>query len=232
MSENHEYSMFHELAEARMFKTKDQVQGEGVRMLADHLFVGLLSLWVMSNDYKYAPVAKAYAKRTTSLGNFNRPIPGGTDLYQTIYSLQRPELFTKERDTMLMDKIRMQTPKIRRFIQMAGMGKISTAEAQNLLFRLERDLKIQNPKLKAARRLAQNWENLGTSERKLVATQLHNYFRLYARRSDLMPLFGSFAKDENLLIPDGEKAGLAKRVIRNFAGGVAAGYAIGKQLPL
>ena len=79
------------LGEARMFKTRQQLASAGARALTDHLFVGLLSLYAMSNDYKYAPVAKQYARRTGMYGGFSRPSPSGTDVYKTIHTILKPE---------------------------------------------------------------------------------------------------------------------------------------------
>lgn len=225
-----ELSFMQELGEARMFKSRNQIEKEGARSLTDHLFVSLLSLYAMSNDYKYAPVAKEYARRTMNFGNFNRPSPSGTDLYQTMYSLQRPEeLFSKERDAMLMDKIQLEVPKIKRFLQQVKQGKVNPSTAQEFFFRLERNLKIQDPKLRAARRLTQDWTKLSTQQQQLVTTQLMRYFRLNARRSDLMPLYSSFAKDNKLEIGDEQKGSIAKTLAKGAAA-FAAGYVAGKSL--
>ena len=226
-----EYEFIKEITEARMFRTRDQIAKQGARNLTDHLFVGLMSLYAMSNDYKYAPVAKEYAKRTAQFGNFNRPSPSGTDLYQTLYSIQRPEeLMPAERDKMLMNKVKVDMPRIKRFLNNVKRGNVSQSEAQQFFFKLERDLKIQDPKLRAARRLTQDWEKLSTQQRQLVGTQLNRYYRMNARRSDLNPLFSNFAKDENLLINDQEKKSIKQRIVRGI-GAFAAGYAVGKVLP-
>lgn len=220
------------LSEARMFKSRNQIEREGARSLTDHLFVSLLALYAMSNDYKYAPVAKEYARRTMNFGNFNRPSPSGTDLYQTIYSIQRPgEMFTQERDSMLMDKVNVETHKIKRFLQQVKQGNVNPATAQEFFFRLERNLKIQDPKLKAARRLTQDWTRLSTQQQQLVTTQLMRYFRLNARRSDLMPLYSSFASESDLLISDEKKGSIAKTIAKGAAS-FAAGYIAGKSLEL
>ena len=49
-----ELSFIQSLGEARMFKSRNQLEKEGARSLTDHLFVSLLALYAMSNDYKYA----------------------------------------------------------------------------------------------------------------------------------------------------------------------------------
>lgn len=220
------------LGEARMFKTRDQIAREGARGLTDHLFVSLLSLFAMSNDYKYAPVASAYAQRTSQMGNYNRPSPSGTDLYQTIYSLQRPnEMFKGERDSMLMGKVNVDTNKIRRFVNGIKTGNVSSQQASQFFFKLERDLKIQDPKLRAARRLIQDWPTLTTQQQQLATTQLMKHFRLNGRRSDIMPLVGSFAKDNNLVISDKKKRTIAGTVAKGAAA-FAAGYIAGKATEL
>jgi len=222
-----EMTFIQSLYEARMFRSRNQIAAEGARSVSDHLFVSLMSLYAMSNDFDYAPVAKEYAKRTRSLGNFNNPSPGGTDLYQTIFSLQRPELMPDEKSNMLLNKVKVDSPRIKQFLDKIKNGSASGTDAQTFFFKLERDLKIQDPKLKAARRLVQNWDNLGTQQQQLVGSQLMRYYRLNARRSDLMPLFAKYVKDSDLELNQQEKKSIAQRVART-AGLFAAGYALSK----
>lgn len=221
---------FQSLGEARMYKTRDQIKKAGSRSLTDHLFVSLISLYIMSNDYNYAPVAKRYAQTTNRLGSYNMPSPSGTDLYQTIYSLKHgKDLMHDERDQMLMNKVNIDDACIKRFIDKIKTGNANSADASQMLFRLERELKIQDPKLKAARRLAQDWDKLSTTQRQLVGNQIMRYFRLNARRSDLMPLFAKFAADNNLNITDEKKKSIGRSLLRKAAA-FGAGYAIGKSI--
>lgn len=220
------------LSEARMFKTRDQISREGARTLTDHLFVSLLSLFAMSNDYNYAPVAAEYARRTGSRGNYNSPNPSGTDLYQTIYSLKRPgEMFGSDKDGMLMNKVNLEDQHIKRFVDKLKTGNVSSAEAGQFFFRLERNLKIEDPKLRAARRLVQDWEKLSTTQRQLASTQIMKYFRISGKRSDLMPLFAKFTGDNNLEMSDTKKHKVAKTVARKAAA-FGIGYAAGKATEL
>lgn len=220
------------LGEARMFRSREQISREGARTLTDHLFVSLLSLYAMSNDYEYAPKAKEYARRTMTMGNFNNPSPGGTDVYQTIFSSLRPELLgKKEKDQMLMDKVNIDQTRIKRFLNGIKTGNIDSGQAKSFFYRLERDLKIEDPKLRAARRLTQDWNKLSTQQRQLVGTQLGRYFTMNARRSDLFPLFSQFARHNNLLISDEKKSSIKSAVIATAAG-AAAGYALGKSVKL
>ena len=54
---------------------------------------------------------------------------------------------------------------------------------------------------------------------------------MFARRSDLAPLYGSFAKDKGLELAPKKKKSIAMGVARKV-GAFAAGYAIGKATPL
>lgn len=226
-------SFIQTLGEARMYRSREQIKREGARSVTDHLFVSLLSLYTMANDYKYAPVAKEYAKRTMqSGGSFSQPSPSGTDLYQTLFTLNKPQgLFADEADQLLLNKVKVNNPKIKKFMRDVQTGNINPGQAQAFFFKLERDLAIQDPKLRAARRLAQNWDTLTTAQRQLVATQLNRYFNMDAKRSDLRPLFNNFAKDSGLVVSDSKAKKIGKRIARGAAA-FAGGYALGKMLEL
>ncbi len=218
------------LGEARMFKTRNQIQSEGVEQLSNHLFANLLSLFVLSQDYNYGPVAKAYAQKTTQMGGFGRPSPSGTDLFQTIHSLKNPSYFAGDaRDAMLLNKININDTQIKRFLNKIKSGKVSSHDAAPFFMKLERDLKISDPKLRATRRLAQDWTKLSTAQRQLAGDHLFKYYRTNAWKSDMMPLYSKFAKDNNLALTQSKKATIAKSVARKV-GSFAAGYIIGKNL--
>ena len=59
-----------------------------------------------------------------------------------------------------------------------------------VFYKLEKDLAIQDPKLRATRRLVQNWNDCSTQQQQLAATQIDRYFRQNGMRSDISPLFG------------------------------------------
>ena len=213
------------LGEARMYKSKAQISREGARSITDHAFVSMLSLYAMSQDYDSAPMAANYAKATISRGSFSAPSPGGTDLYQTLFTLNKPEgLVNSANDKMLMSKVQLDNNKIKGFLRKIQNGNLSHGEAQSFFYRLESQLAIQDPKLRAARRLTQNWS-------KLTTTQLDRYYKTAAYRSDMRPLFMKFAKNNGLIVGQGKVKKIAKRVARGAAA-FAAGYAAGKMTEL
>ena len=221
-------SFIQSLGEARMFKTKQQIKGEGARSLTDHLFVSMLSLYSMSTDYKTAPQVAAYARRTNMYGGFNRPSPSGTDVYQTLFTLSKPTgLADSPADKLLLAKVNLDQRKIKQFMKMLETGKVNPGQASAFLYKLEKQLAITDPKLRAARRLIGDWTTASTQQRQLAATQLNKYYRLSARRSDINPLFSQFSKDSGLIVGDSKLKKIGKVVARGAAA-FAVGYAAGK----
>jgi hypothetical protein len=227
-----ELSFMQSLGEARMYKSRSQISSEGARSITNHAFVSMLSLYTMSQDYDAAPTASKYAKATISRGSFSQPSPGGTDLYQTLFTLSKPEgMFKNEKDALLMNKVNFNPTKTKAFLRRMQTGQVTQGEAQTFFFRLEKDLAITDPKLKAARRLAQNWGGLTTAQRTLVGSQLDRHYRANALRSDMYPLFKRFAKNNALIAGSGITKKIAKRIARGAAA-FAVGYAAGKATEL
>ena len=100
-------------------------------------------------------LAKEYARRTMAFGGFNRPSPSGSDLYQTLYTLKRGDsMFGKERDAMLMDKVRIPEPQIKRFPNQVKNGQVNQSQMQQFLFKLERDPQNTRSKIKSNKKIS------------------------------------------------------------------------------
>tara|TARA_B100000035_G_scaffold314094_1_gene329424 strand:+ start:3249 stop:4004 length:756 start_codon:yes stop_codon:yes gene_type:complete len=223
-----QYGFINGLGEARMFKTRQQIASAGADSMTDHLFVSLMSLYMMSNDYEYAPVAKSYAGQTIRRGNFNSPSPSGSDVYQTMHTLLKPEgLINSEKDKLLMNKVRIDQMRIKRFLRQIEQGNVPAGQAQQFFYKLEKDLAIQDPKLRATRRLVQNWNDLSTQQQQLAATQIDKYYRIQGMRSDMRPIFTKYAKGNGLIAGASRMGNIAKTVARK-AGAFAIGYAAGR----
>tara|TARA_B100000900_G_scaffold34967_1_gene26349 strand:+ start:13101 stop:13859 length:759 start_codon:yes stop_codon:yes gene_type:complete len=223
-----QYDFINTLGEARMFKTRQQIASAGADSITDHLFVTMMSLYMMSNDYEYAPVAKAYAGQTMRKGNFNTPSPSGSDVYQTMHTLLKPEgLINGEKDKLLMNKVRIDQIRIKRFLKQIEQGNVPPGQAQQFFYKLEKDLAIQDPKLRATRRLVQNWNDLSTQQQQLAATQIEKYYRINGMRSDMRPIFTKYAKSNGLIAGAGRMGKIATNVARK-AGAFAIGYAAGR----
>ena len=166
-----------------------------------------------------------------SLSNFLLFISGSTitvpvSLSFNILTKVSPSFPSKTSSTLLA-KVNLDQRKIRMFMKQIETGKVNPGQAQAFFYKLEKDLAIQDPKLRAARRLVGDWTNLTTNQQQLAATQINKHFRLNARRSDLTPLFKKFSDENNLNLNQKEKKTVGQKVAR-AAGAFAAGYAAGK----
>ena len=125
-------------------------------------------------------------------------------------------------------------------------GKLDRRFDNNYLFRLERQLKIDNPQYKATRRLGADWHNLNNQQRILVVTRLLQALRARFPMSELRPILANLAKERNYVAPDEvdqeqqnpsssniqdkKKHSNARRFLLYPALGAAAGYAAGRLL--
>ena len=114
-----------------MFKTRQQIASAGANSMTDS-FICKYESYMMSNDYEYAPVAKAYAGQTIRRGNFNSPAPSGSDVYQTMHTLLKPEgLINSEKDKLLMNKVRIDQMRIKRFLRQIEQGNKPAGQKRN-----------------------------------------------------------------------------------------------------
>ena len=126
-----------------------------------------------------------------------------------------------------MNKVRIDQLRIKRFLKQIEQGNVHSGQAQQFFYKLEKDLAIQDPKLRATRRLVQNWSDLSTQQQQLAATQIEKYYRINGMRSDVRPIFIKYAKSNGLLAGASRMGKIATKVARK-AGAFAIGYAAGR----
>jgi hypothetical protein len=233
--------LLQDLNESTQYRTRQAFKKSSAREIADHAFMDTLALWILYNEYNYAPVARRYASRTSALGGFNRYSQLGTDLYQTYSILQRQDkdiLGGRPADSTLLNRIKFPDTQARKFLKGIAGNRANENEVRQFLQLLERRLMIDNSNYKSVRRLVQQWPNLNDSQRSLVVTRMLQFYRAHANRSELYSILGQLAKNKSYKIDDAENAEAPKRrTMRNVAvavgaagAGVAAGRAIGKRL--
>lgn len=174
-----------------------QYRGSGgrnlnLRNVADFAFLDLIAAFILSNEYETAATAKNYADKTIGFRNFSRPRLSGTDLYTSLNILANPEsVFSKtiksnpEADAILRSKIKLNTPTVKRYLDMLADSKMTTADASVLLLRLEKQLNITDSKLRSIRRLAQEWPAINDMQRELVVARMLQYYHRFAKRSEM-----------------------------------------------
>ena len=221
-----ELEFINELCESRLIRQKRQLNRYTAKDAADLVFLYACMLTILKNEFKYAPVAARYAKKTVMFNNFNVFRVNGTDMYILLTGLigtdDTSDMFSdKEASSLFLADLRVNEPQLKEWLRLTAKGVSRKSVDSAFLYRLERQLKINNSQYKSVRRLASDWGNLKHGQKTLVITRIIQALRTRAMRSELMPVMMKLAKEKKYIpvepVKDMEKAQPA-----NTKGGMSA----------
>ena len=220
------------LTEARMFKSRHSVSQYSAREMADLIFAHAIALQVMNREFKYTSVAKSYAMRTSSYRNFDYFRSNGTDLYVMLHALYGKGSiiqFADERNSkILTDRLKGDTMPFRDFLNHIASSNANTNAEQRMLMRMQGALYISNSKLRSMKRLAGDWENLKTREKRTLVSSLLTYFRTNASKSSLTTYIQKLARERDF-VDGGDKVKTSKAMAVGAAlAGAYLGYKLGR----
>ena len=116
----------------------------------------------------------------------------------------------KEASALFLGDLRINVPQLKEWLRLTAKGIARPSVDSAFLFRLEKQLKIDNSQYKSARRLASDWGNLKHGQKTLVITRIVQALRARAVRSELMPVMMKLAKEKKYVpvnpVKDMEKA--------------------------
>jgi hypothetical protein len=237
-----QYGFIGELNESKLFRTRRQLETSDIRSNLDFAFMNMLTLHTMYNDYKTAPAAQEYAKRTLQAGggHFKNYKTSGTDLYHALHAITTGTGKQGKEAAIQAAKVRLPEVKIRQYLQQIANGR-DVISPQAFFMQLERGMDIQNSNYRSVRRIVSNWNNSDTAQRALASTRMLQYYRTKAMRSELFPGFQQMTRNNGLEIARVRNAEKGPSKLRRaavgavagaaaFAGGFAAGRALGKKL--
>lgn len=191
------------LIESRQYRTPESIKSLNLRNVADFAFLDLMSLYILHNQYETAPIASRYAEKTISFKNFSKPKLSGTDLYVSLNILMEPKSIFSQRiqqnveaDEILRNKLKVNLPTVKRYLDLLTNGKITETDAASLLLKIEKQLNVTESKLKSIRRLVQEWPSLTQTQRDLVTARMTEQYRRYAKRSELSVFINEIAKEK------------------------------------
>lgn len=233
-----------ELNESSQYRTRTSIKSTNAREIANHAFIDFLTLWILYNEFDFAPIAVKYAGKTGMYGNFSRYSQAGTDLYMALHVLSSGdvELIAGDNaDQLLLDRITIDDSRIKSILVKMRSNNLSTSTMRPFLQDLERKLYINDSGYKSVRRLVQNWHDLSDQQRALAVTRIMQFYKAHARRSELFKVLQSYARNKKLEIRNANNAEkpkstaidtIAKTAAIGAAGygGFAAGRAIGRGL--
>jgi hypothetical protein len=232
MSESNEekFSFVKDLNESSQYRTRQALSASDARMVADHCFMDTLALWVLYNEFEYAPAAMRYATKTIVYGNFNRYSQAGTDLYHTCHVLLTKDskiIAGGPKDKVLLDRIRFPDQQMKAYLRNTSSNKTTDAQVRGFFQILERNLLISNSNYRSVRRLVMDWKKLSDSQKSLAITRMLQFYRANARRSELYSMLGQLAKNKGYKIDGAGNAENKKSSTMAKVGAAAAGFAAG-----
>lgn len=233
-----QYGFIGDIMESKMFRSKSRVEGSNARDMADFAMMNMLTLYILSNEYDFAPVAQDYARRTMAYGNFNTYRAGGTDLNVALTAVKNGLAGAGDKNELQNAKLDFNDTKIKAFLNTIKAGRKPVSVA-GFFMKLERDMDIQNSNYRSIRRLVQDWPRLNKMQKQLVITRMMQFFRMKALRSELYSYIRDMARSQGLEARNAHNAEtpkmrgsdtLAKMATIGAAavGGFALGKSIGK----
>jgi hypothetical protein len=203
------------MVESRQYRANGG-RGLNLRNVADFAFLDLLSLFILHSEYETAPIASKYADSTIGYRNFAKARLSGTDLYVSMNILSDPtSVFSSkiaqnaDADAILRGKLKVNLPTVKRYLDTLADGTITKDDAATLFLRLEKQLNITDSKLRSIRRLVQDWPGLNTMQRELATTKMLQYYKKFAKRSEMSVFLSDLAKGKGYEMRGGIDAELA-----------------------
>ncbi len=204
------------MIESKQYRNVSAIRSLNLRNVADFAFLDILSLYILYNEYETASVAARYADKTIGFRNFSKARLSGTDLYISLNILSDPaSVFSRkigqntEADAVLRGKLKVDLPTTKRYLDLLADNKLDKDSATTLLLRLEKQLNITDSKLKSLRRLIQDWQGLNTMQRELATTKMLQYYKKFAKRSELAVFLNDMAQNKGYELRGGIDAELA-----------------------
>lgn len=231
-----QYAFIGDIMESKMFRSKSRVEGTKSREMADFAMMNMLALYILSNEYDFAPVAQDYAKRTMAYGNFNTYRAGGTDLNVALTAVKTGMSDARDKDVLQNQKFSFNETRIKAFLNTIKAGR-KPMGVPGFFMKLENDMDIQNSNYRSIRRLVQDWPRLNGMQKQLVITRMMQFFRAKALRSELYSYIRDMARSQGLQAKNAHNAEtpkmrgadtLAKMAV--IGGAAVGGYALGKSI--
>ena len=219
------------MTEARMFRSRHKLSDYSARDMADNAFAHMIALQVMNREFKYSNIASTYASRTASYGNFDYFRSNGTDLYAMIHSLFGKGSITKFNDEknseILLKRMRPNVTLLKQFFKHIESSGANADQEKRMLMQLQSMFFVSDSKLRSMKRLAGDYENLKTREKRTLISSLLTYFRTNCPKSSLTAYIQKLARERDFV--DGEKVKPSKAMAVGAAlAGAYIGYKLGR----
>lgn len=218
-----------ELSEAKLFKNPTKIKDVRISQLSDTFFNAVLGLEILKHTDPLA--AQKYAKQTLAYGNLNGWRSSGSDLHNLAHLLINNKSYS---DRLDIDRV-VSVPELqfKTYLRNIAQNKKDPNFDRRFLLTLQKQLGINSPGLKSARRLIGDWSIAVPNEKQLAATRVYMGLQKDLQQSDMWLPYTKTIKRNKLLLkdadmPKGLKTGTPLWAKLAIAG--VAGYAIGRKL--
>lgn len=229
--------LINDLNESRMYRSRHAFRSVDARQVADHAFMDMIALWILYNEFEFAPAVIDYAAKTSQMYGFKRYLQSNTDLYLNLHiiSEKRIDLLSTESDLVALERLNINEKQVVRYLHQIAANSIQIGQVRMTLQRLEQSLRIENSNYRSIRRLAQSWPTLDTGRKRATITRMIMFYRAHARRSEMFQMINSLAKARNLedrsaANPELSKAAKAAAIAGAGYVSYQAGRRLGKSL--
>jgi len=219
------FDFLQELSEARLFKNPTKMSEIFTSELADNFFNAMLAIQTLKKTDPRA--AQRYAQQTLQSGSIDGWRSSGSDLHNMAYMIKNPDRYAGR---MITDRhINLPYLQLMGYLRNTAAGREDSEYDRKFLLRLQKDLGIQSPGLKAARRLVADWDYAEPNDRRLAATKIHQTMKRELAASDMYAPYNKAVTKKDLLIKDEEPKKSIIPFAAKVAGAAIGGYYLGKK---
>lgn len=220
------FEFIQELSEARLFRNPAKMGEVFTSELADNFFNAVLALQTLKQTDPKA--AQKYAQQTLQSGSVDGWRSSGSDLHNMAFMLKNQDRYegrmTKDRHVTMPNLMFVG------WLRNMAAGRDDKRYDRTFLLRLQKELAVQSPGLRAARRLIADWDHALNDERKLAATRVHQGMRHNMQSSDMYAPYNKMVNKKGLLIKDADEPRFKVPLAAKIAGAAVGGYFLGKKI--
>lgn len=213
------------------FRTMRGLMNYDVKTMSEFLYFEIVRLIILYKIYDTAPYASDYAKRTV-IRPFSVPFSMvDTDLKAILVYFNNIDGYRKlnKKESLFLSRLDVDVKNIMNFVKKIQHGMYVGGIEQNFLMKLERNLHLDSPKLRAMSILARRWDRLSSSDMLLLIDKMDNYGSLYLRHSELTRKIHKLKKEHEQMNnkdnEDKEKKSGSLTLGDIFAGAASVGLA-------
>ena len=181
--------LVNDLTESRAFRSRQDVGNYTAKEVGEIIYVYCLALTTLKNEFKYKKIAREYATRTMSYGDFDYFRTNGTDLYLLIHSLIGSGSIIQFKNKSASDSYveRLSNNKffLLDFLNYLEMTEVDNSLANRLLLKLEKQFNVSSAQSKKIRRELSMYDFLKIKDKANIVNLVLHQIRNYVPRSEL-----------------------------------------------